>query len=429
MAEETTAQTPAARLPADFWRFWAGQTISQLGSSFTNFAIPLLIFKLTGSAVKLGLASASVFVPYLLFGLVIGAWVDRLDRKRVMIVTDLLRGTSIAVIPLLSILGVLSVWAIYGVGFVSSTLGIFFTAGEFAALPSMVPKEDLVTANGRLFSSYSAAGVLGPLLAGLMVAVAPIETVFLVDAATFLISAATLGAVRRSFNAPSDRPRELGKIRQDVMEGLRFVLGDPVLRNISVMIAMVNFVLITVVSQLVFFSKVRLHATDTQVGLLYAAGSVGIVIVGLLAPRVRKRWPFSKVVLGTLMVEGVLVIVLSAMRLYWVVLPLWAMTMGADQLFDINTASLRQAIVPNELLGRVISIAGVLAWSAIPVGSVIGGFVIHATHNVALVFGVIGAIEFAIAFAFSFSPLGHAEDYFPQPTGTEERPTSAEPPP
>jgi MFS family permease len=75
----------AKALPTDFWRFWTGQTISNLGSSFTQFALPLLIFKLTGSAINLGLASAAIFLPYLLFGLLIGAWVDRVDRKRLMI--------------------------------------------------------------------------------------------------------------------------------------------------------------------------------------------------------------------------------------------------------------------------------------------------------------------------------------------------------
>src|SRR5215471_219934 len=99
-----SAASPAAakRPSADFWKFWAGQTISNLGSSFTDFAIPLLIFKLTGSALKLAIASATTFLPYLLFGLPIGAWVDRVDRKRLMIVTDLLRAFILASIPLLA---------------------------------------------------------------------------------------------------------------------------------------------------------------------------------------------------------------------------------------------------------------------------------------------------------------------------------------
>src|ERR1700736_4374677 len=122
----------------DFRRFWAGQTISQLGSSFTLFATPLLVYKLTPSAVNLGVATAAEFLPYLLFGLVIGAWVDRLDRKRMMIVVDLARGAVIAAIPLVAAAGHLQVGEVYAVGFVSSTLTIFFEAGQFAAIPSLV---------------------------------------------------------------------------------------------------------------------------------------------------------------------------------------------------------------------------------------------------------------------------------------------------
>src|SRR5919206_4818737 len=158
-------------LNSDFWTFWTGQTLSNLGSSFTQFALPLLIFKLTGSALNLGLATAATFLPYLLFGLLIGAWVDRVDRKRLMIGTDVLRALIIALIPFLAALHILTVWWIYGLGFISSTLTIFFTSAEFAAIPSLVSQDDLVAANGRIQASYSAATVIGPLLAGVLVAV------------------------------------------------------------------------------------------------------------------------------------------------------------------------------------------------------------------------------------------------------------------
>src|SRR2546428_2712804 len=148
--EQTAPSSARPDLSPDFWKFWAGQTISQLGSSFTMFATPLLIFKLTHSSVNLGIGMAANFVPYLLFGLVIGAWVDRLDRKRMMIAVDLGRAAVIALIPLLSVLHLLDVWQIYLIGFASSTLTIFFEAGEFAAHPSPVGPEDLGTANGRV---------------------------------------------------------------------------------------------------------------------------------------------------------------------------------------------------------------------------------------------------------------------------------------
>ena len=171
-----------SRLNSDFWKYWTGQTISNLGSSITLFALPLLVYKITGSALNLGVASAATFLPYLLFGLILGAWVDRVNRKRMMIGTDIARALIVASIPLLSAFGLLTVWWIYIVAFIHATLTICFEAGEFAAIPSLVKQDDLVTANGRIQASYSAAGVAGPLLAGLLVAVMPLPSLLLLDA-------------------------------------------------------------------------------------------------------------------------------------------------------------------------------------------------------------------------------------------------------
>ncbi|HKV02631.1 MAG TPA: MFS transporter [Ktedonobacteraceae bacterium] len=405
-------RTTGSNFNGDFWKYWTGQTISNLGSSVTLFALPLLVYKLTGSALDLGIAGAATFLPYLLFGLILGAWTDRVDRKRMMIGTDIARALIIASIPLLAVLGLLSVWWIYLVAFLHATLKICFDAGEFAAIPSLVNRDDLVTANGRIQASYSGASIIGPLLAGVLVTLMPLPVLMLIDGFSFLVSAFSLALIRISFNAGEKRAPT--SIRADVVEGLRYVLGHPVLRNISMMMALVNFVGTTTYTQLILFAKVRLEASDTQASLLYSAGSLGVVILALAAGQLRKRWSFSTVALGALMMEGALTVVFSLMHWYWPAIVLWTLIGGLGILFNINTSSLRQAIVPNHLLGRVISIASVLAWSAIPLGSLLGGFAISWTKNVALVYGVIGVLYFLIPFTFSFTALGHAERYIPQ---------------
>jgi hypothetical protein len=239
-------------LSGDFGRFWLGQTISNLGSSFTLFALPLLVFNLTGSPINLGITAACEFVPYLLFGLVIGAWVDRVDRRRLMIATDLGRAAVIATIPL---------------------------------------------------------------LAGLLITVAPVEQVLLVDAASFLVSAGTLLLIARAFNTPRDEGARRA-IRHEVVEGLRYVLGHPVLRSISAMMALINLVGATVYAQLVVFAKRQLDATDSRVALLYAAGSAGVVLLSLAAGPLRRRLSFSVAALGALLLDGLLTVVLAATRSY-----------------------------------------------------------------------------------------------------------------
>ncbi len=397
---------------SDFWKFWVGQTISNLGSSITLFALPLLVFKISGSALNLGISTAATFLPYLLFGLLLGAFMDRTNRKRAMILADLGRALVIASIPVAAALGILTVWWIYVVGFLHSTLTICFESGQFAAIPALVSRDDLVTANGRIQASYSGASVAGPLLAGVLVTLLPVSTLMLADAGSFLVSVASLALVRASFNGELNA-RKPTSLRHDVIEGLRYVLGHPVLRNISAMMALVNFVGTTTGAQLVLFASERLNADSARIAWMYSAASVGVVALALLAGPLRKRWSFSTVALGALMAEGALTIALAFMRWYWPALVLWGLAGGLGILFNINTSSLRQAIVPDYLLSRVLSIASVLAWSAIPLGSLLGGFAIQRTGNVAMVYAVIGILTVLIPLAFSFTALGHADRYIP----------------
>jgi MFS family permease len=406
----------------DFKKFWIGQTISNLGSSFTQWAVPLLVYGLTHSAVNLGIATAATFLPYLLFGLLIGAWMDRVDRKRAMIALDSLNALVILSIPLVAQFGHLTVELIYVVTFIQSTIFIAFSSGEFAAVPSLVSTDDLVTANGRIQATYSAAQVAGPLLAGALLSVLPLTWVMAVDSGSFAVSALSLGLIRGSFNAPRDEAEEPTSILHDVREGLRYVLSHPVLRNISVMMALINFVTASTFAELVLFADERLDASKRQIGLLFAAGSAGVVVTGLLAGRLRKRFSFTALAMTSLMLMGGCTIVFAGMRWFWAALPLWAAAGGLGILFNINTGSLRQAIVPNHLLSRVLSIAGVLAWSAIPAGALVGGWVISATGNVALIYGVIGILTICIAAFFRFfTALGDAQRYVDERREEEAR--------
>lgn len=395
----------------DFGKFFAGQALSNFGSSFTLFAIPLLVYQLTGSATNLAISSAAEGLPYLLFGLLAGAWVDRVDRRRMMIVVELLRAATIASIPFLATFGALPLWWIYGAGFVTTTLAILFNAGEFAAIPSLVTSDDLIAANGRIQASYSFATVAGPPVAGLLATVTPIVDVLYFDALTFLFSALTLVWIKASFNAG---PRSAAtSLRAEIAEGLRYVWRHPVLRNISLMMALVNFVATTVFVQLVLFAKRELHASDFQYGLVVGSQSIGVIALSLLAGRLRRRWPFGVVALGALALSGLLTVGLAFTGALWVAVPLVAAIAGLGTLFNINTGSLRQTIVPNHLLGRIMSIASVVAWSMNPLGALLGGALV-TRFGVRPIYLLAGTLTSTIALAFAFSPLGHAEDYLPE---------------
>jgi predicted MFS family arabinose efflux permease len=396
-------------LSGPFRTFWAGQLVSNLGGSFTFFALPLLVYRLTGSPVNLALTTVAEFIPYLLFGLVIGAWVDRLDRRRLMIACDLGRGLALSVVPLLAAFGELSIWWIYVVAFTTRTFQIAFTAAEFAAVKSLVPSDALETANGRIQASYQAAFVIGPLLAGAVVGGGfPVVDIFAVNACTFLVSAATLSMVRVPFNEAVPRVRQ--SVRRDVVEGLQYVFRHPILRNISILAGLVNLFGVTVTTQLVFFAKVRLEASDAKVGALYAAGALGIAALSLAAPIARKVLSFSAAALGALMLYGVLIGVLAVTRSYWVAIAVWAVAAGLPFSFSIHTVALRQRIVPDHLFGRVMAIAQVAAWSVNPLGAAVGGWAISTTGSVAGVFAVVGGLILVSTSVFWFTALGRVDE-------------------
>lgn len=421
-------QKHSSQLSRDFWTFWVGQTVSNFGTSFTLFVIPLLVLKLTNSPLSLGISTAISFVSYLLFGFVIGAWVDRVNRKRLMIITDLLRGLIVVSVPTLFALNLLTVWWLYVVSFLSTTLAICFDASEFAAIPSLVKKDQLITANGRITGSYSVANAVGPVLAGVFVALMPLPTIMLFDALSFLVSVVSLALIRVSFNVSQPEKRTLESIGQDVREGLRYILGNPLLRTIAIMMALVNFLSVTIIYQIATFARLHYLANYSQVAWFYAAGGIGVATLALSANFLRKHLSFGVVALGALMLNGLLTALMALTPWYWAGLLLWGCIWGLANLFNINANSLRQAIVPNTLLGRVRSSSAALAWCALPIGSLLGGILIERTGNISLVYAIGGLLIFLLALSFSFSAIGHAHRYLSQkasPPSTETKTVEA----
>lgn len=393
----------------DFQKFLFGQTVSRLGTSFTALLTPLLVFRLTGSPVNLALSTAAFFLPYLLFGLIIGAWADRVNRKRTMILAACGQALAVASIPAAAGTGHLTVWWIYAVTFISSTLSIFFSTCEFAAIPSLVPDKDaFVRANAAVQASYSTATIAGPLLAGTLSAFVRLPDLFLLDCGSFLVSAAMLCWVKASFNLTERRARQ-DRLLTALGAGLRYVWNNQLLRALALVVGLVNFVSSTINAQLVLFARQQLAASSFRIGILYAAGGAGVVLFSLAADPLRKHFTFSQVTIGALTIFGSGAIVVSLTHEYWLGTALWAVMYGSTSLFNINVASLRQAITPNELLGRVVSIAQVLAWSAIPAGTLIGGIAIDRAGGSAPVFRVIGVLIVLIAGTSVFSPLGGAD--------------------
>jgi branched-subunit amino acid transport protein/MFS family permease len=325
------------RATSAFWLLWTGQTISALGSSFTQVALPLLVYKLTGSALTLGLATAAELLPYLLFGLPIGAWVDRLPRKRLLLAVTMLQASTLAVIPGLFLLGALSAWWLYGLAFVSTTLKQDSETCQIALLPGLIESARLTIANGRLQAGVSTAQLVGPVLAGALVLLVPLPLLLLVDAASFLIAAGLFAGLRVRFQQEAAPPRQL--LRQAMGEGLRYVWRDPVLRSISLVTPLVNGVSIVAGAQLVLFARVQYHASASAISLLYAATSGGYLLFSLLAGPLRRYCPFPVTTLGALALMGVLIGLMGVTPWFWLGVVFWGLSQGAEMLFTLHARS------------------------------------------------------------------------------------------
>ncbi len=403
------------RRAGDFWIFWTGQTTSQIGSALTATVLPLLVFKLSGSALDLGLASAATWVPYPLFGLFIGAWVDRVNRKRLMIGLDIARAAVIAVLPALALLGHLPIWWIYLVTFINSTLTVGFVSATNAAIPSLVPPDDLLKANGRIQASAPFATIVGPLLAGLILVATSLQVVLWCDALTFVVSAISLALIKTSFNAgaPEEARPERRSLRRDILEGLRYVLAQPVVRTLALFALLANLSVAVFFPQIVLYAKEVLFASDAQVSQFFTAAGVGAVVLMLSAGFLRTRLSYGVILLGSILLSGVCVLVMIAARLLWVDLLCFGVMFGLIGLFDVCFDSILQAITPNHLLGRVVAFTSVVAIFSVPFSSIVGGAVIDQLKNVLLVFGILGAFLIVLALVFVRSPLTRVEGYLP----------------
>ena len=410
-----------------FWLYFAGQTISNLGSAFTTFALPLLVYRLTGSASDLGASAALTYLPWVLFGLLGGALMDRVDRRRAMIVADVSRACVIAVLPIVSLLGHLELTWIYAVMFVQSSLQIPFLSGEFTAVAALVKPDDLSVANGRISASYSAGTVLGGAAAGLLVGFIPLVDVLWIDSASFALSAISLAAIGSSFNV--ERPVGLRGValRQlvvalaaDTRVGLRYVWNDPLLRTLSTLLPVVNLFGSVFTAQLPLFAARRLDASSSEIGFLYAAASTGVVVVSLVVSAISRRFSAATLVIAALIIYGTGITAFGLTTSYPAGVVLEGCIGGATVLLNVTATTLRQRLVPNGLLGRVMNVSLVFAWSAIPIGSFAGGAIITATGHIQYDFAAVG-IVIVLAALVARAPLLASRT---QPDGESPRPTS-----
>ncbi|MFF1560571.1 MFS transporter [Streptomyces sp. NPDC058279] len=382
--ESARSAPPAPRplgKPRGFRFFLLSRTVSALGSSVTAVVLPVLTYQRTRSPLLLSLVAASGTLPYLLFGLVAGVVADRVDRRRLMVVSDVLNALCLGSLPVAAALGLLTGLQLILVALLSSCLALFFDAGVYGFVPETVGKENLARANGLVHGAESLVRITGTAVAGvLMVLLGPADSLA-VDAVSFFASALLIGAVVRT---PGGKAPALGRapavdrpgVRESVAEGLRFLVGHRLLRTMTVVGTLQSFAGGAIVGQLVVYADrvLGLHGTDARIGYLYAAWSAGGIGGALLLPRLRRRLDAFRVLLPVLPAGALLGLGVVSVHDWRVAVPALALWGSVYLVVLVNTMTYAQEVTPAELQGRVNTTRRMLSSGlGVPLGALVAG--------------------------------------------------------
>ncbi|MEX2645429.1 MAG: MFS transporter, partial [Gaiellaceae bacterium] len=396
---------------ADFLRLWSAQTISQFGTQITALALPLAaILILDASATEVALLTALEWLPWLLISLPAGALVDRMRRRPVLVLADVGRGVALASVPAAYAFDALTLWQLYGVGFLVGVLTVFFDVAYQSYLPSLVERRQLGEGNSKLEVSRSGAGLAGPGLAGVLIELVRAPVAILADAISFFVSALLLVTIRREerFQKPQDGTR----LWHEIVEGIRYVLGDPVLRPSMAFVATSNFFGNVMWTIFLVYAVRRLEWSPGTIGLVLTLGNLGFLAGAVLAPRIGAKLGVGRTLVGAAMLGGwPLLAVPLAPADHAVPLIVGALVVASfgGVVYNVVGISLFQAITPDRLLGRMNASRRFVVWGVIPLGSLVsGGLAAWIGLRPTLLVGAVGS---AIAFLpLLFSPVWALRD-------------------
>jgi MFS family permease len=399
-------------------KMWTGQTISQFGSSISELALPIIAVRLLhASAFEVAALGTVEFAPFLLFTLPAGVWVDRLPRRAVLIVGDVGRGLLLCSVPVAYLTGHLTLAQLFVVGFFTGILTVFFDVAYQSYLPALVDSEYLVEGNSKLEVTRSAGQLAGPPAAGglIQLLTAPYAVVW--DSVSFFVSGGFLLAIRKK-EQPIEK-REDGRragMRHELWEGLLYVVKHPYLRPQAISTGVSNFFSNVAFSIVIVFAIRTLHMSNGLIGVVFGLGSIGWLAGAALAPRIQ-RWlgVGGATILGAAMSgPGTLLVALTPKSFPVPFLVAGTIVGGCGAVvYNIQQVSLRQAITPERMQGRMNSVMRFLVWGPIPLGALVGGAIATSFGlRTALVVGAVGG--FTSVLPIVLSPIRKLKA-FPEP--------------
>jgi MFS family permease len=369
--------TNSLRRNVDFNKLWLAQSTSLIGSQVTILALPLTgALLLNASPMEMGLLGASAFAPFLMFGLFAGVCVDRWRRRPVLIAADFGRAILLTFVPLAAFLGVLRMEFLYLVQFLVGTLTLFFDVAHEAYLPTLVARDQLIEGNSKLEVSRSFAFIGGPSLAGGLIQLLTAPVTIFVNIFSFLVSAFLLLQVKKPEQVHPNEKRE--GVWKEIAGGLKFLLGNRFLRPIVARTATINMFDRVMQAAYVLYVARELMIKPVVLGFLFSAIGVGALVGALTAGRLARRFGLGRAIITAAFLGGggSLLFPLAG-EFSTLTLPVLAaghFFLGMSHpIYNINSISLRQALTPDHLRGRVTASGRFLTWGPLPIGWLIGG--------------------------------------------------------
>lgn len=352
----------------------SGQIVSQLGDALNELALMWLVLELTGSALKMGLVMIAFMVPMILFSLPAGAMVDRWDRRRVMIASDLVRVAIVGSIPFMAALGLLRFESLLVVSFLMAAVSVFFGPAKTAYLQLIIPRDLLLPANGLSQMGWQAAYLVGPALGGMAVAWMGAANVIILDAVSFLVSAALITAIRIPGRAPnSEAGHERGRMWSDITQGLRFLFQQKAFFYMMIFAWVVNFTAAPMSVLTPLFVKDILRQGPSAFGFLNAAMSAGMLLGGLGVGGLR-AWKRTTLIFGGIVGMGAGFAAFAAAGVLWQAMAAFVVIGVMNAITNVTFGTLMQEIVPNEKMGRVNSAVNAGFMAASPLSLAMSGF-------------------------------------------------------
>ncbi len=360
---------------ADFMKLWTAQTISVFGDQFTGLAIPLIAaLTLHATPGQMGILTAVERAPFLLIGLFAGVWVDRLRRRPILITGDLGRAAVLLTIPFAALAAGLSMPHLYVVGLLVGILTVFFDVAYQAYLPALVGRRQLVEGNSKLEATRSLANLAGPGIAGVVIQLISAPLAILLDAASFVISGGLIGVIKG--REPVVPRAARSPMLAEVREGLHVVFGNRLLRSIAGCTGTYNFFTSAMFTLYILFATRDLGLGPAQIGIIFSLGNVSGLLGALTAGRLAIRFGVGRTIVAPAFLAGLgLIPIALATRETAFPLLVFAglVTSFANPVYNINQVSLRQAITPHRLQGRMNATMRFLVWGTMPLGGLVGG--------------------------------------------------------